>query len=72
MDFDTWLEKRGGEVLPVEASLAREAWDAALAEVRVQFYKRANWVSLNGLFGPERLRELADQVEEAYGGPELH
>ena len=72
MDFDAWLEKHGGGDAQIGVSLAREAWDAALAEVRVQFYKRANWVSLNGLFGPERLRELADQVEEAYGGPELH
>ena len=71
MPFDDWMTRRSGCDTESAVALAREAWDAAQAEERVEFYPHANWASLSGLFGPARLRKIADQIEQGYG-PGLH
>jgi len=71
MPFDAWLEKHGGGDAD-GVSLAREAWEAAQSEERIDFYRRANWASLNGLFSPKQLRAIAKQIEQGYGVPKLH
>lgn len=29
----------------------------------IQYFKSANWATLNGSFTPEELREIADEIE---------
>ena len=66
MTFDDWITQQGkGDALGV--ALAREAWETAQATERVEFYRRANWASLNGMFSPAQLRDIADQIERGYG-----
>jgi hypothetical protein len=71
MTFDEWREKHGIGEAAAGLSLARDAWEAAQSEKRTDYYKRANWASLNGLFSPVELRAIADTIEAGYG-PGLH
>jgi|PlaIllAssembly_1097288.scaffolds.fasta_scaffold747120_2 hypothetical protein len=73
MTFEEWLAHRGGAEAENEAAvrLAKEAWKASQSEPRVHFFKRANWASLNGLFSPDRLRQIAEEIERGYV-PSVH
>ena len=66
MTFVEWLQNKG-EQDRKSVLLAQEAWEAAQSSVRVQFFKKANWVSINGIFSPDRLREIAAEVERGNG-----
>lgn len=37
-----------------------------MSENKVDFYPGANWVSISGNFTPEELRDIANQIDEAY------
>lgn len=69
MLFNEWIKTREGT--ESEIRIARDAWDTAQATERINFYRHANWASLNGMFSPKTLREIADKIEQGYG-PGLH
>lgn len=37
-----------------------------MSENVIDYYPGANWASLSGNFGPEQLREIAEEIEEKY------